>query len=73
VATSSSNAYAAAAAMVAREVIEKKDFRWQDLADTLPDAIMAIFKLTGHPIQDPQTGLEFRELNLCRALDYILK
>lgn len=70
-ATSSSNAYAAACAMIAREAIDVAEFPWQNLAGTLPDAIMKIFQLTGRHQYDTPTGLYFRELNLAAALHHI--
>ena len=70
-ATSSSNAFAAAGAMVLREAIEQCGYPWRRLADTLPDAVMEIFRRTGVPIHDPQTGLDFRELDLLAALDHV--
>jgi len=70
-ATSSSNAYAAASSMVLREAIEKSGFRWQNLGGNLADAIVAIFKRTGVEIDDPKTGLKFRQLDLLAAADYV--
>jgi hypothetical protein len=70
-ATSSSNAYAAACSMVLREAIEKSDFRWQEHSADLSQAIMAIFRRTGVEIHDPATGLDFRELDLLSALDFV--
>jgi len=68
-ATSSSNAYAAACAMILREAIEKTAYRWQDDGATIPEAILAIFNRTGVPIQDTATNYEFRELDLLAAVD----
>lgn len=70
-ATSSSNAYAAACAMLLREAIEKAAYNWQRDADNLPAAMMKIFQRTGTPIFDPATGLTFRELNLAAAVDAV--
>ena len=71
VATSSSNAYAAASAQILREAIETNAFRWQQEGATLPDAMLSIFQKTGAPIHDPGTGLDFRELDLLAAVDYV--
>lgn len=70
-ATSSSNAYAAASALVVREAIEKTGYRWQNDGPNLPEALLALFRRTGVPIRDPATGLEFRELDLLAALDAV--
>ena len=37
----------------------------------LPEAMMAIFRKTGVPIHDAQTGLDFRELDLLAAVDHV--
>lgn len=71
-ATSSSNAYAAAGAQVLREAIEKSGYRWQANGETLPEAMLAIFKRTGGAVHDEATGLTFKELNLLAALDWVL-
>lgn len=71
-ATSSSNAFACASAMVLREAIGKADFPWQDHGATLPEAIMAVFHRTGVAVHDPDTGIDFRELDLLAALDHVL-
>lgn len=71
VATSSSNAYAAGSAQVLREAIETRGFPWRSEGETLPDAMLSIFQKTGVPIADPATGLEFRELDLLAAIDYV--
>jgi len=70
-ATSSSNAYAAACSMILREAVEKGGYRWENDGETLPDAMMAIFKKTGVPVHDPNTGLDFRELDLLAAVDHV--
>ena len=70
-ATSSSNAYAAASAMILREAIEKVGYRWQDDGANIPEAILTMFKKTGVPIEDRATNLEFRELDLCAAVDHV--
>ena len=70
-ATSSSNAYAAACAMILREAFERANFPWQKQAADLPGAILNVFKQTGVSIRDPATKLEFRELDLLAAVDYI--
>ncbi len=70
-ATSSSNAYAAACAMVLREAIALRGFAWQRLGATIPDAIMAIFQKTGVPVYDSASGNQFKALNLSAALDHV--
>jgi len=70
-ATSSSNAYAAASAMVLREAIEKAGYPWRKDGPTLPDAILGIFRRTAVVVMDPETNREFRELDLLAALDGI--
>lgn len=70
-ATSSANAYAVASAQILREAIEKGGYPWQVEGETLPDALLSIFRKTGVPIQDPATGLEFREMDLLAAVDYV--
>jgi len=70
-ATSSSNAYAAASAMILREAIERTGYRWQDDGGSLSQAMMEIFRVTGVRIDDPETGLEFKELNLLAAVDHV--
>jgi hypothetical protein len=71
VATSSSNAYAAACSMILREAIDKTGYNWQNDGITLSDAIMQIFQKTGVPIEDPETKCEFRELDLLAAVDHV--
>ncbi len=70
-ATSSSNAYAAASAQVLQEAIAKTNFPWQREGDTLPQAMLRIFQRTGVTVFDPVTGLEFPQLDLLAALDYV--
>jgi len=70
-ATSSSNAYAVACAMILREAIEKLEYRWQDNGANLPEALLMIFKETGVPIEDKATNCEFRELDLLAAVDHV--
>lgn len=71
-ATSSSNAHAAGCAMILREAIEKAGYDWKQHGKTLPDAILAIFQQTGRKIDDPKTGLTFRELDLLAAVDLVM-
>jgi len=73
VATSSSNAYAAASAQILREAIEKSGYRWQKDGETLPQAMLSIFRRTGVPVHDRATGLDFRELNLLAAVDAVFQ
>ncbi len=72
-ATSSSNAYAAACAMILREAIEKCDYRWQEEGANLPQAILAVFKRTGVHIEDRATNYAFRELDLLAAVDHVFE
>jgi len=57
--------------MIMREAIEKTDFKWKNEGANIPEAIMKIFKNTGVVINDPETGFEFRELDLLSAVDFI--
>lgn len=70
-ATSSSNAYMAAAAMILREAIEKTGYQWQADGSTLASAMMAIFRKTGVTVHDPGTELDFQRLDLLAALDFV--
>ena len=70
-ATSSSNAYAAACSQILREAIGEAGYDWPSDGETLPDAMLAIFRKTGVPIHDPDTGLDFRELDLLAAVDHV--
>ena len=70
-ATSSSNAYIAAASMILREAIEKSGYRWQADGTNLADAMMAIFKKTGVGVHDSATKIDFKRLDMLAALDYM--
>lgn len=70
-ATSSSNAYAAAGAMVLREAIEQREYAWQERGANLPEAMLAIFRETGVPVQDPETDITFSELDLLAAVEAV--
>ena len=70
-ATSSSNAYACWCAMILREAIDKTDFHWKEHGSTLPDAMLDIFRKTGRVVYDPKTKLQFRELDLLAAVDFV--
>ncbi len=70
-ATPSSNAYAAASAQVLLEAIVLTGYSWQQNGATMPDAMLAIFKLTGVAVRDETTGLTFKELDLLSALDEV--
>ncbi|MBT4140402.1 MAG: hypothetical protein HOE48_21000 [Candidatus Latescibacteria bacterium] len=72
-ATSSSNAYAAACAMILREAILLRNYHWQADGMNLPEAMLAIFKRTGVLIEDRETHCEFRELDLLAAVDYVFE
>lgn len=71
-ATSSSNAFICGAAIILREAIEKTGFKWQQFGETLPDAMMTIFKRTGPSTYDPATRLNFRRLDLLAALRFVI-
>jgi len=71
-ATSSSNAYAAGSAMVLREAIELGKYDWRQHGENLPVAMLTIFQQTGRKIEDPATGVTFRELDLLTALELVL-
>jgi hypothetical protein len=70
--TSSSNAYAAACYMIWREAVEKVNFNWQEYGKTMPEAAMAIFKLTGKTYYDEATKLSFYALDLEKAIDLVM-
>lgn len=72
-ATSSSNAYAAACAMILREAIELRGYQWQADGASLPEAMMAVFQRTGVRIEDSATHCVFRELDLLAAVDFIFE
>lgn len=69
--TSSSNAYAAACYMIWREAVEKNGFDWKAYGKTMPEAAMAIFKLTGRDYNDAVTGITFKALNLEAVIDFV--
>ena len=71
--TSSSNAYAAASFMLWHEAVKKANFSWQDYGKTMPEAAMAIFKLTGKDYFDEVTNLSFKALDLEKAIDFIMQ
>ncbi|MBL4575205.1 MAG: S8/S53 family peptidase [Opitutaceae bacterium] len=71
VATSSSNAYAAACSMILREAIEKNEYQWESDGETLPDAMMRIFQKTGVRVKDADTNYDFRGLDLFAAVDHV--
>ncbi len=70
-ATSSSNAFICGAALILREAIEKSGYQWKKDGETLPDAMMAIFKRTGPKVFDPATGLTFPRLDLLAAVQAV--
>jgi hypothetical protein len=70
-ATFSSNAYAAASAMILREAIEQTGYTWRDNGVDLAAAILRIFQITGIAIEDPETNYAFRELDLLAAVDHV--
>lgn len=71
-ATSSSNASAAACAIILREAIETSGYAWRNHAENMADAIMDIFLRTGGVVEDAETGLAFRELDLLAAVSSVL-
>jgi hypothetical protein len=71
--TSSSNAYAAAAAVVLREAIAKSGYDWHSDGPTLPDAMMRIFRRTGAEVRDPATGLTFQRMDLLAGVDFVMQ
>ena len=71
--TSSSNAYAVGCYMIWREAVTKAEFPWQNYGPTMPDAAMAMFKLTGRDYADEHTGLTFKALNLEKAIEFIME
>lgn len=71
-ATSSSNAFICGAALLLREAIEKTGYNWKRHGETLPEAMMDIFKTTGPSVFDPATGLTFKRLDVLKALESVL-
>ncbi|MBI4023648.1 MAG: hypothetical protein HY360_01620 [Verrucomicrobia bacterium] len=71
-ATSSANAYMAAASMILREAIEKGNYNWKADGPNLAEAMMAVFKKTGVRVHDPATNLDFSRLDLLAALNQVL-
>lgn len=71
--TSSSNAYAVSCYMIWREAVEKAGFPWQRYGVTMPDAAMALFRLTGRDYTDALTGYIYRALDLERAIDFVME
>lgn len=71
--TSSSNAYAVGCYMIWREAVEKMQFPWRKYGRTMPDAALAMFKLTGCDYYDNTTGISFKSLNLENVLDFIME
>lgn len=71
--TSSSNAYAVACYMIWREAVEKTGFPWQNYGETMPEAAMTMFKLTGRDYVDAITGIDFKALDLEAAIDFIFE
>jgi hypothetical protein len=70
-ATSSSNAYIAAASMVLREAIAKSGYDWRSDGPNLPVAMMRVFQKTGVDVYDPATNRHFKRLDLLAALDRV--
>ena len=57
--------------MLIREAIEKSGYPWREHADNLPEAIMVLMQNAGTKVDDPESGLQFRRLNLTAALDAV--
>lgn len=70
-ATSSSNAIACGSAMILREAIEKTGYDWRADGETLPDAIMEIFRKTGVPVEDSAAKRTFFRLDLAAAVGHV--
>jgi hypothetical protein len=70
-ATSSSNAYAAGCSMILREAIQKSGYNWKADGKNMADAMMALFQKTGRKVYDEKTKLNFRELDLLAAVDFV--
>jgi hypothetical protein len=70
-ATSSSNAIACGAAMLLREAIDKTKFDWKREGPTLPEAMLKIMQKTGAAVEDSDSGLTFRRLDVAAALAYV--
>ena len=72
-ATSSSNAYIAAASMILREAIGKSGYDWRGDGPNLPVAMMRVFQKTGVDVYDPATKLHFKRLDLLAAVDHVFR
>ena len=72
-ATSSSNAILCGAAMILREAIEVSGFKWREIDDNLPQAMMRIFQNTGQSLKDDATGLLLKRLDLLAAVDFVFE
>jgi len=70
-ATSSSNAIACGAAIILREAVEKTGYDWKKKGRNLPEALLAIMRETGQPVEDTESKHAFRRLDLRAALDHI--
>jgi hypothetical protein len=57
--------------MLLREAIEKGGYDWRADGANLPEAMMAILRKTGYPVEDPATQRTFRRLNLRAALEHV--
>ena len=51
--------------------MEKTGFDWKKYGETMPEAAMAMFKLTGREYVDEVTGLCFKALDLEAVIDFI--
>lgn len=71
-ATSSSNAIVCGGVMLLREAIEKSKYDWKADGPNLPEAMLKILQHTGPAVEDPQSGLTFRRLDLKAAIDHVM-
>ena len=72
IATSSSNALAAAAFMVLREAVDISGMDWRAHGTNLADACMNIFVQTGRQVFDDVTRHTYTTLDLLAALRFVL-
>jgi hypothetical protein len=72
-ATSSSNAYIAAASMILREAITKTNYDWHREGPNLPVVMMSIFRKTGSQVYDSAANRQFKRLDLRAAVDHVFQ
>lgn len=71
-ATSSANAILCGAAMLLREAIAKGGYDWRKDGPDMATAMMRIFQETGVAVEDGESGLCFRRLDLMAALRRVM-